>query len=290
MLRETCDFKVVYVKDAITYYARLIRHRGVDGVLHQVPSNKFNLDLSLQTYFSQAYAKIPIDPATIEPDRLCVYGKAGVYCRARVVHVLSNSSSLFPSTARVHLLDECAFLILESFPPELVEIVACKLKPMDHDIEWSSEVTTYISQLLLNEIVCGKIRLCLGNTLWCDPIVKREYLKESKIWVSLWYVNLKLLGDVSVGNLATENPKHIELLRDACKGKVVLPAAPSKTDKVSKQNQLIPDSAETIAAADAVAAETRQLDEFESCHIYFSNVEDPSEMFIIRTDQYDRIG
>jgi len=72
----------------------------------------------------------------------------------------------------------------------------------------------------------------------------------------------------------------MELLKDACKGKVVLPAAPSKTDKVSKQNQLIPDSAETIAAADA--------DEFEPSHIYFSNVEDPSEMFIIRTDQYDR--
>lgn len=63
---------------------------------------------------------------------LCIF-------RARVVHVLSNSSSLFPSTARVHLLDECRILnvkasdlyelpsecSLESFPPELVEVFIC---------------------------------------------------------------------------------------------------------------------------------------------------------------------
>ena len=47
----------------------------------------------------------------------------------------------------------------------------------------------------------------LGTTIWCDPIVKREYLKDSALWVSLWYAGLKLLGDVNTGNLASKNPE-----------------------------------------------------------------------------------
>ena len=47
----------------------------------------------------------------------------------------------------------------------------------------------------------------LGTTLWCDPVVKRQFLNGTQSWVTLWYASLKLMGDVSIGRLATRNPQ-----------------------------------------------------------------------------------
>lgn len=43
--------------------------------------------------------------------------------------------------------------------------------------------------------------------MWCEPIVKREYLKDMGRHVTLWSAHKKLLGDVSTGNLALKNPE-----------------------------------------------------------------------------------
>lgn len=62
-------------------YARITRHRDLNGVLHTKQSNKFQLDLALQTHFSQKHVKICLDPDTIERERLCVYEQDTVYYR-----------------------------------------------------------------------------------------------------------------------------------------------------------------------------------------------------------------
>lgn len=75
------QFKVVWVKDAITYFAKIIRYRDTSGILHHIQSNKFKLDLSLQSFFAQYHVNISIDPASIEKDKLCVYEKDKIYYR-----------------------------------------------------------------------------------------------------------------------------------------------------------------------------------------------------------------
>ena len=72
---------MISVTDAVTYNARLIRHRDAEGVLHNIESSKFSLDLSLQTHFSQPHAHVPLDPALVLPHQLCVYMKDNFYYR-----------------------------------------------------------------------------------------------------------------------------------------------------------------------------------------------------------------
>lgn len=47
----------------------------------------------------------------------------------------------------------------------------------------------------------------LGNTLWCDPIVKRQFLSVFNMWVPLWYASQRLIGDVNAGHIAVHNPQ-----------------------------------------------------------------------------------
>lgn len=73
---------MITVRDAVTAYCRLLRHRDTSGVLHTIVSRKFSLDLNLQAFFSQAHVKICIDPQLIKRDTLCVLERGdGVYFR-----------------------------------------------------------------------------------------------------------------------------------------------------------------------------------------------------------------
>ncbi|XP_067932934.1 putative ATP-dependent RNA helicase TDRD12 [Watersipora subatra] len=292
------EFKVVSVKDAATCYARLIRHRDINGVQRDIESKKFALDLSLQTYYTQPHVCIPIDPATVEEGRLCVYEKDKIYYRAQILSNNTDANIQHTPEISIRLLDEGLVLKisinqlfelppesnLELHPPEIVEVKICKLKPMDHDIDWSVEANAYMSQLLQGEILSGKIQLCIGNTLWCDPIVKRQYLTEFSLWVSLWYASLRLIGNVNSGHLATRNLEHLQLLRRACEGKIQLPALPS-SKRTMKSSELLLEETETEVV---LSLPTRQLDEGSASHVYLSEVDNPDRIFVILTDEHER--
>ena len=86
---------MISVRDAVTSYARLTRHRDVNGVLHTVPYNKLSLDLALSTHFNQKHVKICLDPDDVERDRLCVYEHDSIYYRLELLPVLIFSNCLF---------------------------------------------------------------------------------------------------------------------------------------------------------------------------------------------------
>lgn len=69
------------MKDAVTSYARLISYKDTDGIIHEVSTNRFKLDLALQSFFSHQHVKMPVDPYTIERGQLCVYERDRVFFR-----------------------------------------------------------------------------------------------------------------------------------------------------------------------------------------------------------------
>ena len=57
---------------------------------------------------------------------------------------------------------------------------------------------------------------------------------------------------------------------------------------MSRNNELVPNES-TDLTADDVTLTARQLNEGDLTHVYLSEIDHPELMFVIRTDQHDRL-
>ncbi|EEC09745.1 hypothetical protein IscW_ISCW007003 [Ixodes scapularis] len=101
----------------------------------------------------------------------------GVACsslRAEVFHMDHGGSSKVALRRLLRLPERLARL-----PPFAVEVFCCRVQPQDRDLEWTFQAECTSHSLVTEKELVGKVVLCLGNTLWLDPLVKRTYLDRS---------------------------------------------------------------------------------------------------------------
>lgn len=297
---------VLVVKDAATYYGRLLAHRE-NNVIQTMSWKKFEIDFDMQQYYSRKENKVHCHFEKIRMDELYAYEEAnGLYSRAMVTGVECEASGI-ATTVWVTMVDDGrseavspmklfmlpSQLSLAATPAQVVEIRLCRVMPLDQDTDFSPKANILADKLAKGQTVEGNIALCLRNTIWLDPIVHREYLPSFRLWVSNWNLRDELLSK----GLVVKNDQHVQLLRAACLGKVNLPAVKSESIALASTSFLdvpIADASEAPApSSTAVSSCTVRCQELASSGTYtpvfVPVVHTPDLFFVNLNDCYGQL-
>ncbi|NXW56580.1 RH20 helicase, partial [Eurystomus gularis] len=101
----------------------------------------------------------------------------------------------------------------QSLPPQAVEFIVCRVKPIDNETEWNPEVTHYISHKIKGILHEAKIVHTLGNTAWVDPMVRVTRISHLKMSVNEYNIRSEILST----GLGADNPEHITQLQELCR-------------------------------------------------------------------------
>ncbi|NXN82308.1 DBP2 helicase, partial [Bombycilla garrulus] len=119
----------------------------------------------------------------------------------------------------------------QSLPPQAVEIVVCRVKPIDNEVEWNPKVTDHINHKIKGKLHHAKVVHTLGKTVWVDPMVGVTHIPTMKMWINEYNIRSEIL---SMG-LGTDNPEHIGEIWKLCRQIPVLDLAES-LEHFTKEN------------------------------------------------------
>ncbi|KFV19975.1 Tudor domain-containing protein 12, partial [Tauraco erythrolophus] len=172
----------------------------------------------INEYFKKPSNKICVKNV----EKLAVYGlcEKMLFHRVQVVEISPKEEKLFFSV-RIKYIDEGRTGQVQShqlldlparfqhLPPQAVEFVVCRVKPIDNEIEWNPKVTEYIHYKIKGKLHEAKIVHALGNTAWIDPMVGIELLADLKVSINEYNVRSEILST----GLGTDNPEHLTQLQ-----------------------------------------------------------------------------
>ncbi|KFZ52986.1 Tudor domain-containing protein 12, partial [Antrostomus carolinensis] len=127
-----------------------------------------------------------------------------VFFNVKVKYVDEGRTSQVQSYQLLHLP-----AMFQCLPPQAVEFIICRVKPIDNETEWNPEVTSYIHHKIKGKLHEAKIVHTLGNTVWVDPMVGIELLPDLKMSINEYSVRSEILAT----GLGTDNPEHITELQ-----------------------------------------------------------------------------
>ncbi|XP_047675813.1 putative ATP-dependent RNA helicase TDRD12 isoform X2 [Tachysurus fulvidraco] len=237
----------LYIKTANVYYGRIVdqRKNGYEKLVAEMKSH---------------YAK----------ERLCAkevveggfYGvqEEDEYHRVCVTKVPEKGDRLFNSvTARFvdvgHTQEVKSHQLLQlpsqfqSLPGQAVEIILCRTQPIDGEMDWNPKVTRAISQKIKGKIHHAKVVMCLGNTVWVDPMVCMTRMPGMKIFINEYNVHAEIVAT----GMGTANPQHLELLQSLCQGQeasavAVLSESNGRESEATSPEQTVQAAAEALAS------------------------------------------
>ncbi|NXC82297.1 DDX17 helicase, partial [Cercotrichas coryphoeus] len=111
----------------------------------------------------------------------------------------------------------------QSLPPQAVEIVVCRVKPIDNEVEWNPKVTDHINHKIKGKLHHAKVVQTLGRTVWVDPMVGVTNLPMMKMWINEYNIRTEILST----GLGTDNPEHVGEIQKLCRQIAVLDHAQS---------------------------------------------------------------
>ncbi|KAF4010875.1 hypothetical protein G4228_002380, partial [Cervus hanglu yarkandensis] len=227
-----------YVLNATNYFGRIVdKHEDLCATLNA----------EMKEYFEDSNNK-----ATVEKmEKFGLYGLAekSVFHRVQVLEMsqkedtwaLDNVLVKFIDEGRTGLVTRDQLLHLperfHTLPPQAVEFIVCRVKPVDNEIEWNPKVTRYIHHKIIGKLHDAKVVLALGNTVWIDPMVHITKLSNLKTSVIDYNVRAEIL---SMG-MGIDNSEHVEQLKKLYKG------AKMPSSEESLNQTLIPSSREDSA-------------------------------------------
>ncbi|XP_010013688.1 PREDICTED: putative ATP-dependent RNA helicase TDRD12, partial [Nestor notabilis] len=144
------------------------------------------------------YFKNPSNKISVKNVKaLAFYGlcEKRLFHRVQVVEIYPKEEENLFFSVKIKYIDEgrtsqvqsCQLLHLparfQCLPPQAVEFIVCRVKPIDKETEWNPEVTHYIHHKIKGKPHEAKIVHTLGNTAWVDQMVGIE-LYHYKIFVS----------------------------------------------------------------------------------------------------------
>ncbi|KAI6077676.1 putative ATP-dependent RNA helicase TDRD12 [Aix galericulata] len=199
----------LHIVNATNYFGRI-----VDKQQDQYTT----LAEEINEYFKEPSNKIPIKKA----EKLALYGLCDetLFHRVQVVETPPKKENLF-FNVKIKYIDEGRTRQVQSsqllhlparfqhLPPQAVEFIVCRVKPVDNEIEWNPKVTHYIHHKIKGKPHEAKIVLTLGNTVWIDPMVRVTRLSDLKMYVNEYSVRSEILST----GLGTDNPEHVTQLQ-----------------------------------------------------------------------------
>ncbi|XP_042677658.1 putative ATP-dependent RNA helicase TDRD12 [Centrocercus urophasianus] len=201
----------LHVVNATNYFGRIVDKQKDQYTI---------LAEEINEYFKETSNRV----AAQKVEKLALYGfcEETVFHRVQVVETFSKEEGNF--NIKIKYVDEgrtsqaqsCQLLHLparfQHLPPQAVEFVVCRVKPIDNDTEWNPRVTRYIHQKIERKPHEAKVVLTLGNTVWIDPMVRVTRLSDLKMYVNEYSVRSEILST----GLGTDNPEHILQLQKLC--------------------------------------------------------------------------
>ncbi|NXE86646.1 DDX17 helicase, partial [Menura novaehollandiae] len=136
-----------------------------------------------------------------------------VVCKVTIKYIDEGRTSQVNSDQLLHLPAR-----FQSLPPQAVEIVVCKVKPIDNEIEWNPKVTDHIDQKIKGKLHHAKVVHTLGRTVWVDPMVGVTSLSSLRMWINEYNIRSEILST----GLGTDNPEHVAEIQKLCRHMPVL--------------------------------------------------------------------
>uniref|UniRef100_A0A8C8IWU4 RNA helicase n=1 Tax=Oncorhynchus tshawytscha TaxID=74940 RepID=A0A8C8IWU4_ONCTS len=206
------DNKVLplFIKTASVYYGRIV-------------SKKEDRYESLAAAMTTYYAAEKLGAKEVLEGGLYGVQEDEVYHRVRVTLVPDKREWMFCSV-RALFLDEGREQEVKShqllqlpaqfhtLPPQALEIIVCRAMPIDAEVKWNPKVTRAISQKIKGLQHQAKVVLCLGNTVFVDPMVRMTRLPGLKTFINEYNVHAEILST----GMGTSNPQHLDLLNELC--------------------------------------------------------------------------
>ncbi|PKU39932.1 atp-dependent rna helicase tdrd12 [Limosa lapponica baueri] len=173
------------------------------------------------------YFKKPSNKTSVKSvEKLAVYGlcEKTLFHRVQVIEISPKEEENLFFMVKIKYIDEGRTSHVQSYqllhlparfqclPPQAVEFVVCRVKPIDNEIEWNPKVTHYIQHKIKGKLHEAKIVHTLGNTAWVDPMVQVTRLSDLKVSVNEYNVRSEILST----GLGTDNPEHITQLQKLC--------------------------------------------------------------------------
>ncbi|KAK3526224.1 hypothetical protein QTP70_017778, partial [Hemibagrus guttatus] len=202
----------LYIKTANVYYGRIV---------DQKENGYEKLAAEMKSY----YAKERLCAKDVVEGRFYGVQEEDVYHRVCVTKVPDKGDQVFSSvTAR--FVDEgriqevkshqllCLPSEFQSLPGQAVEVILCRVQPIDGEMDWNPKVTRAISQKIKGKIHHAKVVMCLGNTVWVDPMVRMTHMSGLKIFINEYNVHAEIVAT----GMGTTNPQHLEQLKSLCPG------------------------------------------------------------------------
>uniref|UniRef100_A0A669R6P5 Putative ATP-dependent RNA helicase TDRD12 n=1 Tax=Phasianus colchicus TaxID=9054 RepID=A0A669R6P5_PHACC len=201
----------LHIVNATNYFGRIVdKEKDQYTVLAE----------EINEYFKETSNRV----AAQKVEKLALYGfcEETVFHRVQVVETSSKEEENF--NIKIKYVDEGRTSQVQSsqllhlparfqhLPPQAVEFVVCRVKPIDNDTEWNPRVTRYIHQKIERKPHEAKVIFTLGNTVWIDPMVRVTRLSDLKMYVNEYSVRSEILST----GLGTDNPEHILQLQKLC--------------------------------------------------------------------------
>uniref|UniRef100_A0A8D2Q3D1 RNA helicase n=1 Tax=Varanus komodoensis TaxID=61221 RepID=A0A8D2Q3D1_VARKO len=202
----------LFVVDATHYFGRIVAKQEDQYTA---------LAKEMNQYYKETRNCVSVD--TVENLKMYALHKESSFHRVQVLEVERKEDSVFcihikyideGRTANVqnyHLLN-----LPEEFqdlPPQAVEFIVCRVKPIDNEVEWNPKVTRFINHKIKGEVHEAKIVLALGNTVWVDPVVRITKLQNLKTSINEYNIRSEILST----GLGVDNPGHIQELQSLFK-------------------------------------------------------------------------
>ncbi|NWW60897.1 DBP2 helicase, partial [Ifrita kowaldi] len=137
----------------------------------------------------------------------------GNVCEVTIKYIDEGRTSQVNSDQLLHLPAQ-----FQSLPPQAVEIIVCRVKPIDNEVEWNPKVTDHINHKIKGKLHHAKVVHTLGKTVWVDPMVGVTNLPMMKIWINEYNIRSEILST----GLGTDNPEHIAEIQKLCRQMPVL--------------------------------------------------------------------
>ncbi|XP_062404213.1 putative ATP-dependent RNA helicase TDRD12 [Sardina pilchardus] len=199
----------LFIKSATVYYGRLVHpdDSGFDELAAQMAAH---------------YAAGHRWATEVMEGELYAIQQEDEYHRVRVVSLPDKDDRLF-SCSVVHFLDEGSTQEVKShqllqlppafqaFPPQAVEIILCGLRPIDNEVDWNPKVTRAIGQKIRGKQHHAKVVMCLGNSVWVNPMVRRTPAPLLKTFINEYNVYSEVLST----GMGVANTDHLNMLKQA---------------------------------------------------------------------------
>ncbi|NXT70828.1 DBP2 helicase, partial [Chaetops frenatus] len=134
-------------------------------------------------------------------------------CKVTIKYIDEGRTNQVNSDQLLHLPAE-----FQSLPPQAVEIIVCRVKPIDNEVEWNPKVTDHINHKIKGKLHHAKVVHTLGKTVWVDPMVGVTSLPAMKMWINEYNIRSEIL---SMG-LGADYPEHVGEIQKLCRQMPVL--------------------------------------------------------------------